>query len=274
MATGADHDVAIVGAGILGLAVARELLAAHARAARRRGRQGGRRRDPPDRPQQRGGARRHLLRARLAEGAAVRRGSGRGCTDFCERHAIRFDRCGKLIVALDAHRAGPPGPPRGARARQRRPWPAAPARRGDRRGRAPRHGRRRTALAAHGDRRLPGRGAGACGGGARARGRAAPGPRGHRGAHDPRPAERRRAGRPRRRAAPPRPGARSSARAHGPTAWPWRPARPPTRASCPSAAQYLRLKPGARHLVRGLDLPGARPRAALPRRAPHPPRVG
>ena len=67
-----ECDLAVVGGGILGLAVARELTrrrpGASATVLERRARGGHR----PDRHQQRRDPRRHLLRARLAQGAAVR----------------------------------------------------------------------------------------------------------------------------------------------------------------------------------------------------------
>src|SRR5215210_6718864 len=105
MATGADHDVAIVGAGILGLAVARELLA----------------RKPALRVvvvDKEGAVGTHQtghnsgvvhagiyyepgsLKARLCVEGAAR------LSAFCQRNGIRFDRCGKLIVALDPSELG------------------------------------------------------------------------------------------------------------------------------------------------------------------------
>jgi 2-hydroxyglutarate dehydrogenase len=99
------HDVAVVGAGILGLAVGRELL---------RRRPGLRLvvvdKEPVVGAHQTG----HnsgvvhagiyyepgSLKARLCVEGAARMG------EFCERHAIRFERCGKLIVALDASELG------------------------------------------------------------------------------------------------------------------------------------------------------------------------
>ena len=66
----ASLRIGVVGAGIIGLAVARRL----AELGRTRGhgaREGGRRRAPPDRPQQRRRPCRHLLRAGLAEGDAL-----------------------------------------------------------------------------------------------------------------------------------------------------------------------------------------------------------
>ena len=74
------YDLAIVGAGIVGLASARELLARRPGlrvAVRRRRRRGGHR---PDRPQLRRHPRRHLLQARIAEGAACASRAPRGST--------------------------------------------------------------------------------------------------------------------------------------------------------------------------------------------------
>ena len=113
-----------MGAGIVGLAVARELLA----------RQPGRsvavlEREPRSartRPATtRRHPRRHLLRAGLAEGAPVRRGRAASCTRTASEHGIAHERCGKLIVALDAERAAAARRARAARPRQRRAGPAA-----------------------------------------------------------------------------------------------------------------------------------------------------
>ena len=49
--------------------------------------------------------RRHLLRAGLAEGAAVRRGRARAVRLLRRARHRRYERCGKVIVALDAARA-------------------------------------------------------------------------------------------------------------------------------------------------------------------------
>ncbi len=70
------HDTIVVGAGILGLAVAREILAPAPGRARARRRARGGARGAPEQPQLRRDPRRHLLRAGLAEGAAVRRRRG------------------------------------------------------------------------------------------------------------------------------------------------------------------------------------------------------
>ena len=55
------------------------------------------------------------------------------------------------------------------------------------------------------------------------------------------------------------------------TGSPWRRAPPPDPRIVPFRGAYLYLRPERRELVRGADLPGARPLAAVPRRAPHPP---
>ena len=55
------------------------------------------------------------------------------------------------------------------------------------------------------------------------------------------------------------------------TGWPgWPGARPGARGSCRSAASTTSCARSAAHLVRGPDLPGARPALPVPRRAPHP----
>ena len=86
----AECDLAVVGGGILGLAVARELHAPAPRAATssvlERGAEVGTR---PDRPQQRRDPRRHLLRARLAQGAAVRGGRARDVRATASEHGDR-----------------------------------------------------------------------------------------------------------------------------------------------------------------------------------------
>lgn len=93
-------DVAVVGAGILGLAVARELL---------RRRPGTRltvfEREPGIAQHQTGHnsgvvhAGIYYLPGSLKAQLCVR-GAG-ALTEFCEQHGIRFERCGKVIVALE-----------------------------------------------------------------------------------------------------------------------------------------------------------------------------
>jgi 2-hydroxyglutarate dehydrogenase len=68
-------DVVVIGGGILGLAVARELLSRHPDSSLRAG-AGGPARRPSDLPLERRHPRRHLLRPRLAEGAAAWRAPG------------------------------------------------------------------------------------------------------------------------------------------------------------------------------------------------------
>ena len=95
-----ETDFAVVGGGILGLAVARELRAATGRRVvvlEREDRLG----RPPDRPQLRRRARGHLLRAGLAQGAALRRGGARAAPSSATSAASPYERCGKVIVALD-----------------------------------------------------------------------------------------------------------------------------------------------------------------------------
>jgi L-2-hydroxyglutarate oxidase len=105
MASGADHDVAIVGAGILGLAVARELLARKSAlrvvVVDKEGAVGTHQTGHSSGVVHAGiyyepGS----LKARLCVDGAAR------LSAFCERSAIRFDRCGKLIVALEPSELG------------------------------------------------------------------------------------------------------------------------------------------------------------------------
>ena len=94
-------DVAIVGGGILGLAVARELRARRpATVGVRAGARAGAR-DPPDRPQLGRDPRRHLLHAGLAEGAPVRAGA-RELYAYC---ASGRSRTGALRQGDRRHRA-------------------------------------------------------------------------------------------------------------------------------------------------------------------------
>ena len=199
--------------------------------ARGGARQAGRGRLPPDRPQQRRRPRGHLLRARFAEGAAVRRGGRSACTTFCDEHGVAYERCGKVIVAT-SHDELPRLDELERRGRANGvPGPAAPRRRRAAGGRAALRGRRRAALAEHGHRRLPGRRARARARGAGPR-RAPPArPRGH-----GRAAARGRRARSAGARAPCGTRRRSSAPARGPTGSPSRSARPPTRASSRSAA--------------------------------------
>ena len=118
-------DLAIVGAGIVGLATARELQqrrpGARIVVLEREERVGAHQTGPNSRR----GPRRHLLHAGLVEGAAVRRGHRASSTKFCERAR------GRPRALRQGHRrARPRGarPPRRARAprpRQRRSGPAA-----------------------------------------------------------------------------------------------------------------------------------------------------
>src|SRR5258706_4085757 len=98
-------DVAVVGAGILGLATARELLQRHPglrlTVVEREARIGAHQTGHNSGVVHAGiyyapGS----LKARLCVDGAAR------LADFCERHEIAFDRCGKVIVALDASELG------------------------------------------------------------------------------------------------------------------------------------------------------------------------
>ena len=53
---------------------------------------------PTDLPQQRRHPRRHLLRARIAQGQAVPRGLGL-LRDYCAAQELPYDACGKVVVA-------------------------------------------------------------------------------------------------------------------------------------------------------------------------------
>ena len=81
-------------------------------------------RRPPDQPQLRRHPRRHLLRARLAEGAAVRARARATCTPTARSTASGDERCGKLIVAHARGRAARPRRARAPRPRERRARPA------------------------------------------------------------------------------------------------------------------------------------------------------
>ena len=135
-------DVVVVGGGILGLAVARDLLIRAARTAAGDPRARGRAGRPPDGPQQRRAARRAVLHARLAQGPVLPGGQGARSRQYAEERGIAFDRCGKLVVALGRDgAAGPRATPRACRG-QWGPGPRGRRRRADRasssrRGRAP-----------------------------------------------------------------------------------------------------------------------------------------
>ncbi len=91
--------VGVVGAGIVGLAVARQL--ANGRGAGQGLREGRRRRHPSDRPQLRGGARRDLLRAGLGQGPDDQAGRLSCCATTARSAAWVYDERGKLVVARD-----------------------------------------------------------------------------------------------------------------------------------------------------------------------------
>ncbi len=147
-------DLAVVGGGILGLAVARELIARHPRASVGRARARGRARAP---------IRRGTTRASSTPGSTTRPGrsrpasasTGRGrCTSTASardrRRPLRQgDRRHRLLRARPARRA------RAAGDGQRGAGPAPDRRRRHRGDRAARPGHRRSSLARHRHRRLP-----------------------------------------------------------------------------------------------------------------------
>ena len=123
-----ECDIAVVGAGIVGLAVARELGRRHPDARSRCSSA-----SPRSRQHQTGNNSGVIhagiyykpgsLKARLCvEGAAE-------MYEFCEEHGVAHERCGKVIVALDDSELIRPGRAGAARARERRARPAE-ARRG------------------------------------------------------------------------------------------------------------------------------------------------
>ena len=148
-------DVCVVGAGIVGLATARELTARQPGASvavLERERAIAR---PPDRALQRRHPRRHLLRAGLAEGAALRRGRARALRVLRRARRSARERSGKLIVAATRARScrastssSGAASPTGCRACERLGAGEL------RRDRAARARRRRPALARHRGRRL------------------------------------------------------------------------------------------------------------------------
>ena len=222
------YDLAIVGAGIVGLASARELLA----------RRPGLRVAVVDAAGEVGtGQTGHnsgvihagiyykpgSLKARLCVEGAAR------LYDYCEQRGIAVERCGKVIVALhEGELARLDELERRGRANAV-PGPAPPARRGDHRARAPLRGHRRrcTRPTPASSTSAPWRGRMADdvrgAGGELALGRAVTGVARANGAVRLEGAE-----------VEPR-ATRSSAPAGRPAAWRWRPARRRTRASSPSA---------------------------------------
>ena len=96
-------DVAVIGAGVTGLASARAIAFAERGRSicvlERHPRPG----HGHEHAQQRRHPRRHLLSRRLAQGAAVRRGRAICCTSSARATACRTCARGKLIVAHDEH---------------------------------------------------------------------------------------------------------------------------------------------------------------------------
>ena len=234
-------DLLVVGGGIVGLAVARELqrygpgrldLRAGARAEPRH---------PPDRALQRRRPRRDLLQARVAEGAAVRRGARATSTPTATSAGSAHERSGKLIVATEPKRA-----PAARRAR---------APRGRERGARTAAGRRRTRSAeiephAAGIDALHSPATGVvdfgeiarflCGGCCREPGRRLLRAAGSRPSARA-PGESRRGTRWEQR----RPASRSFAPARGRTGWRWPPERPTSRGSSRSGAATCGCGPSA-----------------------------
>ena len=106
-------------AGIVGIATARELQRAPPRRRRRRPRARGRARRPPERPLQRRHPCRDLLRAGIAEGAALRRRRRAVSTPTATERGIDARRDGKVIVATRESGAATARRARAARPRQR-----------------------------------------------------------------------------------------------------------------------------------------------------------
>ena len=98
-------DAVVVGAGVVGLASARELAAHGRRDARARGRVGHRYRHQF--AQQRGHPCRSLRRARLAEGAALRRGPSGAVPPIARRTACRIGAAASSSSPLPPRRSTP-----------------------------------------------------------------------------------------------------------------------------------------------------------------------
>ena len=224
---------------------------------------------PPDRRKLRRRPRRHLLRARLAEGAAVRRGRARAVRVLRRARASPYERCGKVIVAArprpssprldELERRGRANGVPGLRAHRRRPScarssrtpPASTALHSPHTGIVDFAARRaRARRRARGRRRRPSRPAARSTASTRRTGRTL------------------RRARPRR--APARAG-RSSAPARGRTGSRSPAGADPDPRIVPFRGGYLQPARRTRaELVRGADLPGPRPRPPVPRRAPDP----
>ena len=247
-------DIAVIGAGIVGLATARELARRHPHASIA----------VIDKETEIGrhqtGHNSGVIHAGIyyAPGSLKAQLCVSGARElyaYCDEHGIPVERCGKLIVALDASELpgleelerrgranGVPGLRRIGAGELRELEPAAAR-------------RRRAALPGHRDRRLRRRGACAARRPRAGRRPRRPRQRGHR-AQPERP---RAEDRPRRRRAARRPRARVRRRLVGPAGRPGGRARP-SRGSCRSAAPTCACAPERRHLVRSLIYPVPDPR--------------
>ena len=148
-----ECDLAIVGGGILGLAVARELPPAVPGARRGARARGAERRHRPDRRTTAASS----TPASTTRPARSRRGcawrGARAMYAYCEERGIAHERCGKLIVARDESELGASTSSSGAGARTVCPG-CARLRRGDRARSSRTPAGRRAALARDGDRGL------------------------------------------------------------------------------------------------------------------------
>ena len=123
-------ECVVIGAGVIGLAVARRLAQAGREVIVLEAAEGDRHRHLL--AQQRGDPRRHLLQGRQPDGADVRRRQARRSIDIAGEHGIPHRNCGKLIVATtpegNREAAIDPGACRGQRRRRPQTLSGAEAR--------------------------------------------------------------------------------------------------------------------------------------------------